>query len=126
MPIDIPAGSDFENFQMKVTERETGAEVAFQDYDTVFVTLVDDNGKTIAEYDTAGNNNPLNLIDTTGSGDKETLEIDIFGDDTSGKKEIKIYANIDVVYTSRPGYSGSPAYKRLFDSKHVINLKNRV
>jgi len=127
MEKQIVAGSDFENFQMKVTEKDTGNEIAFQDFDNVYVTLVDEHGVEVAKYDTAGNNNPLALVDTTGSGDKETLQIDLFGEDTKGyTRDNKIYANIDVEYSSRAGYSGSPAYKRLYNSKHIINLEVRL
>jgi hypothetical protein len=124
MPIDIPAGSDFENFQMKVTDQD-GNEIAFQDFDVVSVTLVDEHGGTVAKYDTAGTDNPLALVDTTGTGDKETLELDIFGDDISKYTfETHVFAQIDVEYTSRVGYSGS--YKRLFADKHVINIFKRL
>lgn len=125
MAIKVISGSDFENFQMKVTDTN-GNEIAFQDYDNVYVTLVDEYGGTVSQYDTAGVNNKLTLQDTTGSGDSETLEINIFKEDTADYNATTlVYAQIDVEYSSRPGYSGSPAYKRLFDEKNVITLNSR-
>lgn len=123
MAITLIAGSDFENLQLKVTDT-SGNEIAFQGYDNVYLTLVDEYGTTVAQYDTAGVNNTLNLVDTTGSGDSETLEIDVFKEDTTDyNATTQVYAQIDVEYSSRPGYSGE--YKRLFDEKNVITLNVR-
>lgn len=124
MAITLIAGSDFKNFQIKVTDKNTGNEIAFQDFSNVYLDLVDEYGTTVAQYDTAGVNKTLTLVDTTGSGDSETLEFDLFKEDTSGySTTTQLYAQIKVQNDTEVGYSGTPAYERLYNEKNVIELK---